>query len=115
MASKRKILVTGATGKQGRSVVNALRDSDFQLLALTRNTSTPAADSLRSEPHVQVVQANLDSEESLRRVFGDAGGHNAIWGVFMMLPYSGLGQSTEGEERQGKVRFTSTITGAHGK
>ncbi len=104
MTSHRKILVTGATGKQGRSLVDALRGSEFQILAVTRNNSSPAASALLSEPHVQVVEANLDSPLSVRHIFEDAGGQGATWGVFVVLAFSGLGQSTEGEEKQGKVR-----------
>jgi len=103
-STKRKVLVTGATGKQGRSFIEALRDSeDFQLLALTRDTASPAAKALASsEPHVTVVQGSLDSEESIRKVFVDhGGGEEGIWGVFMVLAFPGLGASGEGVEKQG--------------
>lgn len=113
MATK-TILVLGATGKQGRSLVDALRptsdtpspsDSNaFNLLALTRSAGAPAARALASEPHVKVVEGNLDSPESIRKVFDDAGGKGSIWGVFVVLAFPGLGANADGEERQGIVR-----------
>ncbi|KAH8101418.1 NAD(P)-binding protein [Cristinia sonorae] len=113
MASK-KILVTGATGKQGRALITALRPESsqeneetsvtpFQILGLTRDASTASAKSLDAEPHVTVVQGDLDSEQSVRKVFEDAGGKGAVWGVFAVLAYPGLGASGDGVERQGKL------------
>jgi len=99
---KRKVLVTSATGKQGRSFVEAMRDSpDFHLLALTRDATAPAAKALSAEPHVTVIQASLDSEESMRKVFDDNGGQGGIWGVFMVLAFPGLGASGDKTEKQG--------------
>ncbi|TCD61456.1 hypothetical protein EIP91_008413 [Steccherinum ochraceum] len=113
-ATPRKILVTGATGKQGRAFIAALRSppsandseqpaSPFQVLALTRNPASPVATSLNSEVHVTVVQGDLDSESSLRKVFEDAGGKGGIWGVFVVLAYPGLGANADGVEKQGKT------------
>lgn len=108
--STKTILVLGATGKQGGSLVDALRPSDasgdtteFQLLALTRSPTSPAARRLASEPHVKVVEGNLDSPGSIRKVFDDAGGKGSIWGVFVVLAFPGLGANADGEERQGIV------------
>ncbi|KIP04115.1 hypothetical protein PHLGIDRAFT_76496 [Phlebiopsis gigantea 11061_1 CR5-6] len=105
MATK-TILVLGATGKQGASLVAALRPADanaheFQLLALTRSPTSPAARRLASQPHVKVVEGNLDAPASLRKVFDDAGGRGSIWGVFVVLAFPGLGANADGEERQG--------------
>ncbi|OJA08102.1 NAD(P)-binding [Rhizopogon vesiculosus] len=103
------ILVVGATGKQGRAVIEALRptaDSDdipFRVLALTRSTSSPSAQGLVQERHVQVVEGNLDSAESMRKVYEDAKSSGGIWGVFCVLAYPGLGANADGEERQGKL------------
>lgn len=102
------ILVLGATGKQGGSLVAALRPSNgetalFQLLALTRTPASPGARRLASEPHVQVAQGDLDNPASVRKVFDDAGGKGSIWGVFVVLAFPGLGANADGEERQGIV------------
>ncbi|KAG1885971.1 NAD(P)-binding protein [Suillus subluteus] len=103
------ILVAGATGKQGRALIEALRptsDSDdipFRVLALTRSASGPSAQRLIQERHVQVVEGNLDSSESMRKVYEDAKGLGGIWGVFCVLAFPGLGANADGEERQGKL------------
>lgn len=56
--NSRKILVTGATGKQGGAVIEALIASKapFQILALTRDVSK--AQSLASKPNVTVIQGD---------------------------------------------------------
>ncbi|CAL1699637.1 unnamed protein product [Somion occarium] len=97
----RKILVTGATGKQGRALISSLRDSDFRILALTRNPSSPSALPLKSHPHVELVQGDLDKPETIRKIFEDAGGKGSIWGVFVVLAFPGLGANADGEEKQG--------------
>jgi hypothetical protein len=50
-----------------------------------------------------VVEGNLDSAESMRKVYEDAKTSGGIWGVFCFLAYPGLGANADGEERQGKV------------
>ncbi|PMD46571.1 putative NmrA-like family domain-containing protein 1 [Hyaloscypha variabilis F] len=59
LPTSRKILVTGATGKQGGAVIEALIASKapFQILALTRNASK--AQSLASKPNVTVVEGDI--------------------------------------------------------
>jgi len=105
----KNILVVGATGKQGRAVIEALRptansdDIPFRALALTRSKSSPSAQWLVQERHVQVVEGNLDSAESMRKVYEDAKTSGGIWGVFCFLAFPGLGANADGEERQGKV------------
>ncbi|KAG0707527.1 NAD(P)-binding protein [Suillus ampliporus] len=102
------ILVVGATGKQGRALIKALQppaDSDeipFRVLALTRSASSPSAQRLVQERHVQVVEGDLDSPESIRKVYEDAKGSGGIWGVYCVLAFPGLGANADGEERQGK-------------
>lgn len=101
------ILVAGATGKQGRALIKALQptsddDIPFRVLALTRSASSPSAQRLVQERHVQVVEGDLDSPESIRKVYEDAKGSGGIWGVFCVLAFPGLGANADGEERQGK-------------
>ncbi|EIW87063.1 NAD(P)-binding protein [Coniophora puteana RWD-64-598 SS2] len=109
----RKILVTGATGKQGSALVRALRptsgdsqtseDIPFQIIAITRDARSPGAQELEKEKHVRVVEGNLDSADSLRRIFEEAKEEGGIWGVFCVLAFPGLGASGESEEKQGKT------------
>ncbi|KAG1757109.1 NAD(P)-binding protein [Suillus lakei] len=102
------ILVAGATGKQGRALIEALQptpgsdDIPFRVLALTRSASSPSAQRLIKERHVQVVEGDLDSPESMRKVYEDAKSSGGIWGVFCVLAFPGLGANADGEERQGK-------------
>ncbi|TCD63909.1 hypothetical protein EIP91_004788 [Steccherinum ochraceum] len=104
-----KILVVGATGKQGQAFIRALTRGPeepplfpVRILALTRNPSSQKALALQKDrPWLDLVKGNLDSRESMRHVFTQAGGKGAIWGVFMVLQYAGLGESTEGEAVQG--------------
>ncbi|EKM57358.1 uncharacterized protein PHACADRAFT_208443 [Phanerochaete carnosa HHB-10118-sp] len=114
MAS-RKILVVGATGKQGGAFVRAATEArkaegapkdGFHLIALTRNTSSPAARELAAlGDHVSVVSADLNNANSVRKVFEDekAKPEGGIWGVFMVLAFPGLGVDGSGEEAQGKL------------
>ncbi|KIJ66338.1 hypothetical protein HYDPIDRAFT_109338 [Hydnomerulius pinastri MD-312] len=110
------ILIVGATGKQGKALVNALCPLDqdaskdqpaeshpFRILALTRNASSPTGQLLAKEKHVEVVEGDLDSPESIRKIFEAAKDTGGIWGVFCVLAYPGLGANADGEERQGKM------------
>ncbi|KAK1231901.1 hypothetical protein PQX77_004969 [Marasmius sp. AFHP31] len=104
------ILVTGATGKQGRATVSALRNvsstQQYHILGLTRNASSPGAKKLTADfpEGFAVVEGDLNSYKSIRDVFErskrEEGG---IWGVFAVFAYAGLGNDASGEERQGKI------------
>ena len=76
------ILVTGATGRQGGSVIKALHDTDFEILALTRNASSPSAQKLASSsPNIKLIEGDLDNTDL---VFKNAAAatNNPIWGVY---------------------------------
>ncbi|KAI9041080.1 putative hscarg dehydrogenase [Aspergillus affinis] len=76
--SSKLIVVLGATGNQGGSVIKSfIKDPAWRIRALTRNTSSASAQALR-ESGVEVVQANLDDPSSLEAAFQDA---NAIFAV----------------------------------
>lgn len=104
MLSPRTLLVTGATGKQGGALINALLSSpsasSFNILALTRKATSPSARALAARsPNLTLLEGNLDDP---RAVFASA--HKvlkpdqpAISGVFsVQTPMSG------NEEKQGK-------------
>ncbi|KAJ7348307.1 NAD(P)-binding protein [Mycena albidolilacea] len=110
--AKKLILVTGATGKQGRALIHALNlgdsdsEPDFHVWALTRTVSSPAANELAAHntQHVTVVQGNLDSPDDIRNIFEDAKkDRGGVWGVFCALAFPGLGANADGEEKQGKT------------
>lgn len=74
----RKLLITGATGKQGGAVVDALLSSGtpFQILALTRNASSSRAQSLASKPNITIVEGDPSSPAAIFEA------HKPIYGVF---------------------------------
>lgn len=78
------ILVTGATGKQGGAVVNALiaQDGDVEILAVTRNTDSASAQKLaKKSPKIKLVQGDLDDPAT---VFANAKKATSlpVWGVY---------------------------------
>ncbi|KAL1864543.1 hypothetical protein Daus18300_007558 [Diaporthe australafricana] len=118
MQTERNVLVIGATGKQARSTIKFLlkpdepasQDIKFKVLALTRDTSSASARQLleRNKEHaanISLVQGDLNKPDSIQRVFEDARSSDGrgIWGVFVVLAYPGLGESADGEIRQGKL------------
>lgn len=70
MTSNKKIVtVIGATGAQGGSVVrHLLGDEQYTIRAVTRDINKPASLAL-AEQGVQVVQADINDFESLKRAF----------------------------------------------
>ncbi|CAK5267062.1 unnamed protein product [Mycena citricolor] len=104
---KKLVLVTGATGKQGQALIRALSsDPEFHVWALTRAPTSPTVTQLKTaSPHVTVVHGNLDTADSIRKIFDDAKASEfgGLWGVFVVLAFPGLGANADGEERQGKT------------
>lgn len=79
MAAK-KLLIMGGTGKQGGAAIDALlkSQSNYQILALTRNASSPSAQRLASNPKITVVEGDATSPASIFAA------HKPIYGVFCM-------------------------------
>jgi uncharacterized protein YbjT (DUF2867 family) len=106
----RKILVSGATGKQGGAVIKALLANpppfNYQILALTRKTTSNAAKSLASNSRITLVEGDLDDCEA---IFKKAGGVGAVWGVFCVtLP--DLQSKVEGlETKQGNALVDAAV------
>jgi uncharacterized protein YbjT (DUF2867 family) len=101
------VLITGATGKQGGSVIDALlsASADFTILALTRNTSSASAKALAEKSSsIKLVAGNLDDPSA---IFTNAA--KPIWGVFSVQQAMGGGASPESEERQGKALVDAAI------
>ena len=77
----RKLLVVGATGKQGGSLITALSGISpppFHVLALTRDASSPSAKRLASKPNITLVEG---SSSFPSKIFA---AHKDIYGVFSM-------------------------------
>lgn len=91
--SKKTVLVTGATGKQGGSVADELlKDGAYRVRAMTRKPDSENARALKDRG-AEVVQADLNDEASLRKAM------DAAWGVFAVQNTWEAG--VEGEEEQG--------------
>ncbi|MGH7224024.1 MAG: NmrA family NAD(P)-binding protein, partial [Gemmataceae bacterium] len=76
MADKKIIAVMGATGSQGGGLIQAILgdpNGGFQARALTRDVNSDKAKALKQQG-VEVVAADLDDEESIRRAFAGAYG-----------------------------------------
>jgi uncharacterized protein YbjT (DUF2867 family) len=74
MAEKKIIAVVGSTGAQGGGLVRAiLKDGRFSVRALTRNPQSQKAKSL-AELGAEVVAADIDNEESVKKAFRGAYG-----------------------------------------
>ncbi|TDL19695.1 NAD-binding protein [Rickenella mellea] len=78
MSGKKVIVVTGATGAQGGSVVRfLLEDGTFSVRGVTRNANSDKAKELAAKG-VEVVTANLHDIESVKKAFTGAYG---VFGV----------------------------------
>lgn len=98
------VLITGATGKQGGAVINALSQagsSDFEILAVTRNTNSQSAQKLSSKKTtVKLVQGDLDDVPKLFQNAKEVA-TGSIWGVYSVQISMGKGVTLESEVKQG--------------
>jgi uncharacterized protein YbjT (DUF2867 family) len=103
----RRLLITGATGKQGGALITALTtDSSisnplFEIYAVTRNATSPSAKRLAAKPNVTVIQANLSDPTSLFAQLP-----TPIWGIFA-VPMMTAGHVQE--EFQGKALTAAAV------
>ncbi|KAI1490118.1 hypothetical protein F5X96DRAFT_637736 [Biscogniauxia mediterranea] len=107
----RALLITGATGKQGGSVIKALLDAkaDFQILAVTRNASSASAKRLAAKSsNIVLVEGNLDDADG---VFENAkkATSQPIWGVFSVQALALNKTGPVIEERQGKALVDAAL------
>ncbi|KAL6789675.1 hypothetical protein J3E68DRAFT_443472 [Trichoderma sp. SZMC 28012] len=124
MADQKLIVVLGATGNQGSSVVDTfLKDAAWRVRGLTRNPSSAKAKAL-SARGVEVVQADMDDVASLSAAFRDA---NAIfvvsdfWGIYGALaqqekdasekPLNLLAGETELQQLKNVIDVASQVPG----
>ena len=80
MSEKKIIAVLGATGAQGGGLANSILNDpsgEFSLRAITRNTDSDKAKAL-SAAGAEVVSADLDDVESLKKAFENTYG---VYGV----------------------------------
>jgi uncharacterized protein YbjT (DUF2867 family) len=80
MADKKIIAVVGATGSQGGGLARAILadpNGGFAVRAITRDTNKDNAKALASQG-AEIVSANLDDVESLKKAFAGAHGVYAV-------------------------------------
>ncbi|KAH8121382.1 NAD(P)-binding protein [Trichoderma asperelloides] len=113
----RNVIVTGATGRQGRGFIHALLNPSntngptaptYRIWAITRDAASPAATRLLEieKSHgndIRIVQGDLSNADRLKQIFTEVAAEGGIFGVFIVLPYPGLGNNGGDEERQGKA------------
>ena len=102
MSTSRRILVTGATGKQGGAVLRSLLQTQpnppFSILALTRNAESASAKRLATQSNVSVVQGDFSDCSAIFKRIGAP-----VWGVFsVQLPFAK-------EEAQGKALVDAAV------
>jgi uncharacterized protein YbjT (DUF2867 family) len=86
----------GATGQQGRAVVDALLAAGQPVRALVRDLASSKSRSL-AEHGVTLVHADQDDPESLVEALRD------VRGLFLMTTFSDSASGTEGESRRGRA------------
>jgi uncharacterized protein YbjT (DUF2867 family) len=101
-SSKKTILITGATGKQGGAVINALIAGEsttppqaFDIVALTRDPLSSAAQALASKPQVRLIQGDLNDPKAIFEQL------EKVWGVFSVQVPSFSSATPPVEEVQG--------------
>lgn len=83
MTSK-AVLITGATGKQGGAVIEALLQANvpYEILALTRDTQSPSSMRLaQKSPNIKLISGNLDVADEVFEKIKEAT-KAPVWGVF---------------------------------
>jgi hypothetical protein len=85
MGNQKTIVILGATGNQGGSVLNSfVQDNQWKIRAVTRSTNSQKAKDIASRG-VEVVAADLNDEKSLSAAF--EGAHaifvvSDFWGIY---------------------------------
>nr|POE75591.1 nmra-like family domain-containing protein 1 [Quercus suber] len=106
----KNILVTGATGKQGGAVIDALvNNPSFTLLAVTRDGSGAGAQRLVAKgKNVKVVEGNLDDVPALFQT-AQAVASGPVWGVYSVQISMGKDVTFDGEINQGKAMVDQSV------
>ncbi|KAL9090137.1 MAG: hypothetical protein Q9165_005417 [Trypethelium subeluteriae] len=120
----RRILITGATGKQGGAVLRSLLSHPnpsppLEIYALTRNARSPSAQALTRDPRVSLIEGDLKDSPAIFRQLPQP-----AWGAFLVtLPLpsaaaetrTGIGfASAAAANAVRHLVFTSAERGANG-
>ncbi|KAF2138014.1 uncharacterized protein K452DRAFT_321388 [Aplosporella prunicola CBS 121167] len=108
--SVKNVLITGATGKQGGATITALltTGADFNIIAVTRNTSSVAAKALsQCSDKIKLLQGDLDEPHAF--VDSAKSTYGPIWGVFSVQLVAGHNAPPGTEEAQGKALVDASL------
>ncbi|KAK5114109.1 hypothetical protein LTR62_002678 [Meristemomyces frigidus] len=107
----KNILVTGATGKQGGAVIDALANNpDFTLLAQTRNATGAGAEKLKAKAsNIKVIEGDQEDVPTLFKNAVAATDGGPIWGVYSVQISQGKGVTHDGEIKQGKAMVDESV------
>lgn len=89
MASK-AVLITGATGKQGGAVIDALLkgNAPYEIFALTRDAQSPSSTRLAQKSEkIKLVTGNLNMVEEIFKKIKETT-TTPVWSVFSVQVYS---------------------------
>jgi len=90
-ASRKPVLVFGATGRQGGSVVTALLTAGWPIRAFVRDLTSPKSQALR-DAGVDLVQGTFDDTDMIRAAM------EGVHGVFSVQPSSPGGVVSDEDE-----------------
>lgn len=102
MAGARRLLVTGATGKQGGALISALLSKPsqpFEIYALTRDKTSRSAQALASKTNLHVIQGDFSNPEAIFKQIGEP------WGLFSVT----MPMNAKKEEQEGKAMSKAAI------
>ncbi|KKY18470.1 putativelike family protein [Phaeomoniella chlamydospora] len=104
-----RILVIGATGKQGGAAIDALlsspNTSSLEIYAVTRNVDSPSAQKLSSKsPQIKLVKGDLDDATAIFKEI-----NQPIDAVFAMTALTMKKDASEVEVRQGKAIVDAAV------
>ncbi|GBB88255.1 hypothetical protein RclHR1_01480020 [Rhizophagus clarus] len=101
MSQKPLVVVSGATGAQGGSVVNSLLATGlYKIRALTRNPDSDKSKALITKGVDEVVKCDFSNKEDVKNALNGA---DIAWIVTNFWDPSIVGANPSEEERQGKL------------
>ncbi|CAB4398185.1 unnamed protein product [Rhizophagus irregularis] len=102
MSQKPLVVVSGATGAQGGSVVNSLlATGHYKIRALTRNPNSDKAKALKAKGVDEIVKCDFSSNKE--EIINALSGADIAWIVTNFWDPTIVGAKPDEEERQGKL------------
>jgi len=93
MSTKKNVLITGITGKQGGAVARHLLSDNFEIFGLTRNTTSAKAKEM-AEMGVKILEGDLDDLSSYK---------NYLKNIDTVFFVQAMEQGYKNEIKQGKI------------